>query len=117
MESKTINNDINPIKEVNNKFTDNMRSTIDSLLQSVYKISGINKKIAQVDNKEPDNKFTDNMRSMIDLLLKSVNEISEIDQKIAQIHKKSITRFFSILRHRNSPFHKSLVSVITVCTD
>ena len=64
-----------------------MRSMIDSLLQSVNKISEINKKIAQIDNKEPDNKFADNMRSMIDLLLRSVNKISEINQKIAQIDK------------------------------
>ena len=43
MESKTTNNDINSIKELNNKFTGNMRSMID-LLHSVYKISGIIKK-------------------------------------------------------------------------
>ena len=58
-----INNhkDIDAIKELDNKFTGNMRSMIDLLLQSVYKISEINKKIAQIDNKKPDNKFTDNM--------------------------------------------------------
>ena len=61
MESTTINKDINAIKELDNKFTGNMRSMIDLLLQSVYKISEINKKIAQIDNKKPDNKFTDNM--------------------------------------------------------
>ena len=44
MESTTINKDINAIKELDNKFTDNMRSMIDSLLQSVNKISKINKK-------------------------------------------------------------------------
>ena len=64
-----------------------MRSMIDLLLQSVNKISEINKKIAQIDNKEPDNKFTDNMRSMIDSLLQSVNKVSEINKKIAQIDK------------------------------
>ena len=73
MESKTTNNDINAIKELNNKFTDNMRSMINSLLQPVNKISGINKKIAQIDNK-----FTDKMRFMIDSLLKSINKISDI---------------------------------------
>ena len=61
MESTTINEGINAIKELDNKFTGNMRSMIDLLLQSVYKISEINKKIAQIDNKKPDNKFTDNM--------------------------------------------------------
>ena len=67
-----------------------MRSMIDSLLQSVDKISEINKKIAQIDNKEPDNKFTDNMRSMIDSLLQSVNKISEINKKISQIDKQEL---------------------------
>ena len=76
MESTTTNNDINAIKEVHNKFTDNIKSMIDLWLQSVYKISGINKNIAQSDNK-----FTDNMRSMINLLLKSVNKISRINKK------------------------------------
>ena len=65
-----------------------MRSMIDSLLQSVNKISEINKKIAQIDNKEPDNKFTDNMRSMIDLLLQSVNKVLDINKKISQIDNK-----------------------------
>ena len=88
MESRTINNDINAIKELNNKFTGNMRFVIDSLLQSVNKIFEINKKIAQIDNKIPDNKFTNNMRSIIDSLLKSVNKISEINKKITQINKR-----------------------------
>ena len=44
-EAQSIRNkDINAIKELDNKFTGNMRSMIDLLLQSVYKISGINKK-------------------------------------------------------------------------
>ena len=76
MESKITNNDINAIKELDNKFTGNMRSMTDLLLKSVNKISGINKKIAQIDNK-----FTDNMTSMIDLLLKSVKKISGINKK------------------------------------
>ena len=58
-----------------------MRFMIDLLLQSVHKISEINKKISLVDNKEPDNTFTDNMRYMIDSFLQSVNKISEIDKK------------------------------------
>ena len=53
-----------------------MRSMIDSLLQSVNKISKINKKISLIDGVKADNKFTDNMRFMIDLLLQSVNKIS-----------------------------------------
>ena len=54
---------------------------IDWLLQSNDKISEINKKIAQIDNKEPDNIFTENMRSMTDLLLQSVNKISGINKE------------------------------------
>ena len=61
---------------------------IDSLLKSVNKISEIDQKIAQIDNKGLDNKFTDNMSSMINSLLKSVNKISEINKKIAQIDNK-----------------------------
>ena len=57
MESKTTNTNINAIKELDNKFTGNMRSMIYLLLKSVSKISGIDKKIAQIDNK-----FIDNMR-------------------------------------------------------
>ena len=49
---------------------------LDSLLKSVNKISEINIRISQIDNK-----FTDNMRFMRNLLLKSVNKISEIDKK------------------------------------
>ena len=41
MESKAMDNDINAI---NDKFIDNMRSMINSLLQPVNKISKINKK-------------------------------------------------------------------------
>ena len=51
MESKAINNDITAIKEPDNKFTDNIRSMIDLLLQPVYKISEISKKISQIDKK------------------------------------------------------------------
>ena len=48
-----INKKISQIdnKEPDNKFTDNMRFMIDSLLQSVNKISKINKKIAQIDKR------------------------------------------------------------------
>ena len=68
-----------------------MRSMINLLLKSVNKISGINKKIAQINNKEPDNEFTDNMRSMIYSLLQSVNKVSEINKKIAQTYDKVTT--------------------------
>ena len=54
-----------------------MRSMIGSLLHPVNKISEINTKIAQVDNKKAENKFTDSIRSMIDLLLNIVKKILE----------------------------------------
>ena len=45
-----------------------MRSTLFSLKQSIDKVSEIDRKIAQIDNKEPDNTFTDSMRSMVSSL-------------------------------------------------
>ena len=36
-----------------------------SLSQSINKVSGIDRKISQIDKKEPDTKFIDNIRSMI----------------------------------------------------
>ena len=45
-----------------------MRSMIFSLTQSIDKVSEIDRKISQIDNKEPDNTFTDGMRSMVSSL-------------------------------------------------
>ena len=53
-----------------------MRSVIGSLLQSINKISEIDRKISQIDKKEPDNNFIDNMRSMISSLSLSIDKIS-----------------------------------------
>ena len=39
-----------------------MCSTLFSLTQSIDKVSEIDRKIAQIDNKKPDNTFTDGMR-------------------------------------------------------
>ena len=85
---------IKKISLIDDKFTDYLL-IYDSLLKSVNKISEINKKITQIDDKSLnkiseidkkilliDNKFTDNMRFMIDSLLKSVNKISGINKKI-----------------------------------
>ena len=70
-------------KEPKNKFIDNMRSMMASLLQFIDKVSEIDKKIMQIDKREPENKFTTNMRSKISSLLQSINKISEIDKKIS----------------------------------
>ena len=51
-------------KEQENKFIDNMRSIMTSLLQNINEISEIDRKISQIDKKEPHNKFIDSMRSM-----------------------------------------------------
>ena len=67
-----------------------MRSMIDSLLQSVNKISEIDRKISLIDRMEAENKFTDNMRSTIDSSLQSVNNISEINKIIPQIDKEEL---------------------------
>ena len=52
-----------------------MRSITSSLLQSINKVSEIDKKIAQIDEKEHDNKFEDSMRYMINSLIQSINKI------------------------------------------
>ena len=52
-------------KEQENKFIDNMRSIMTSLLQNINEISEIDRKISQIDKKELDNKFIDSMRSMM----------------------------------------------------
>ena len=46
-------------KKEHTEFIDNMGSMTSSLLQSINKVSEINKKIAQIDKKEHDNKFED----------------------------------------------------------
>ena len=42
-----------------------MRSMIDSLSQSIDKVSEIDRKIVRIDKKEQENKFIDSMRSMM----------------------------------------------------
>ena len=74
-----------------------MRSMIESLTQSINKISQIKKKIAQIDKKEPKNTFADNMRSMI-------ASISKIDKKI--LPAELINKFHNIYQFRNKDFNK-----------
>ena len=72
-------------KQLENKLTDSMRSIIGPLLQSIDKVSVIDKKISQIDKKEPENKFTDSMKTMMSSLSQSIDKISEINKKISQI--------------------------------
>ena len=72
-----------------------MRSTLSSLKQSVDKVSEIDRKIAQIDNKEPDNTFADSMRSMVLSLSQSLDKISKIDNDISKIDNKSTTNMRS----------------------
>ena len=59
-----------------------MRSTTDSLSQSINKVSEIDQNIPQIDKKEPKNKFIDNMKSKIVSLSQSINnKTSQIDKK------------------------------------
>ena len=58
-----------------------MRSMLTSLSLSIDKISGIDKKIMQIDKKEQENKFIDNIRSMMSSLSLSIDKTSEIDKK------------------------------------
>ena len=71
-------------------YQDNMRSMTILLLQSIDKVSEIDRKTSQIDKKEQENKFIDNMRPMTDLLLRSIDKVSDIDKKISQIDKKEI---------------------------
>ena len=71
-----------------------MRSTTDSLSQSIDEVSKIDREISQIDEKESKNKFIDNMRSMVFSLTQSINKISEINNKISQIDKKEPDNMF-----------------------
>ena len=71
-------------KKPKNKIVDTMRSMTDSLLQSINKISEIDRKILQK------NKFIDKMRSMMTSLPQSINNISEIDKKYHKLIKKNL---------------------------
>ena len=111
-------------KEPDNKFIDTMRSMMDSLWQSINKISQIDrkisqsskksqsidkvskidKKISQIDKKETENKFTDSMRSMINSLSQSIDKVSEIDNKIS--HAALIEKFFNTYQLYNKDLNK-----------
>ena len=84
-----------------------MRSMIFSLAHSIDKVSGIDRKIAQIDNKEPDNTFTDDMRSMVSSLLQSLDKISKIDNDISKIDNK----FTSNMRPMTSSLSQSIDKV------
>ena len=64
-----------------------MLSMIFPLAQSIDKVSEIDRKIAQIDNKELDT-FTDGMRSMMSSLSQSLDKISKIDNDISKIDNK-----------------------------
>ena len=71
-------------KKPKNKIVDTMRSMTDSLLQSINKISEIDRKILQK------NKLIDIMRSMMTSLSQSINKISDIDRKISHLIKGNL---------------------------
>ena len=68
-------------KEHDNKFEDSMRSMINSLIQSINKISQIDEKIMKIDRKEQENSSVDSMRSIVSSLSQSIDKVSEIDKK------------------------------------
>ena len=70
-----------------NKFKDNMRSTMASLSQ-LKRYQRLTEKYHKLIKKETDNKFIDNVRSMMTSLSLSIDKISEINNKISQIDKK-----------------------------
>ena len=82
-----------------------MRSMIFSLTQYIDKVSEIDRKIAQIDNKEPDNTFTDGMGSMVSSLSQSLDKISKIDNDISKIDNK----FTSNMSQRYLRYHNLLI--------
>ena len=72
-------------KEHDNNFENNVRSMINSILQSINKISWTDQKITKIDKKEQENNSVDNMRSLVSSLSQSVDKVSEIDNKISYI--------------------------------
>ena len=58
---------------------------VNSLLQSINKISETDNKISQIDKKEQENNSVDNMRSLVSSLSQSIDKVSEIDHKISYI--------------------------------
>ena len=78
-----------------------------SLTQSIDKVSEIDRKILQIDNKEPDNTFTDGMRSMVSSLSQSLDKISKIGNDISKIDDK----FTSNMRPMISSLSQSIDEV------
>ena len=93
-----------------------MRSMIDSLSQSIDKVSEIDTKIVRIDKKEQENKFIDSMRSMMASLPQPIDEVSEIDKKISyaalierfpntyQLCNKDLNKFALLLRKGVYPY-------------
>ena len=76
-----------------------MRFIIDSLSQSINKISKIDNDISEIDNK-----FTGNMRPMISSLSQSIDKISEINNKISQ--DELIKKFLNTYQLCNKDLNK-----------
>ena len=89
---------------------------MDSLSQSINKVSEIDKKIMWIDEKEPENKFIDNIRSMMASLPLPIHKVSEIDRKIShaaliekfpntyQLSNKDLNKFALLLRRDVYPY-------------
>ena len=86
-------------KEPDNTFTDDMRSMVSSLSQSLDKISKIDNDISKMDNKS-----TSNMRSMVSSLSQSINKVSKINNKIS--YDKLIKKFSNTYQLCNNNHNK-----------
>ena len=77
-----------------------MKSMISSLSLSIDKISEIDRKISQIDEKEPENKYADNTRSMISSLSLSIDTISKINNNIsnAALIENSLTHISYVIK-------------------
>ena len=89
---------------------------INSILQSINKISWTDQKITKIDKKEQENNSVDNMRSLVSSLSQSVDKVSEIDNKISyipliekfpntyQLCNKDLNKFYLLLRKGVYPY-------------
>ena len=89
---------------------------VNSLLQSINKISETDNKISQIDKKEQENNSMDNMRSLVSSLSQSIDKVSEIDHKISyiplikkfpntyQLCNKDLNKFELLLRKGVYPY-------------
>ena len=77
---------------------------INSLSQSINKISHIDEKIMKNDKKEQDNNSVDSMRLMVSSLSRSIDKVSEFDKKTS--YASLIEKFHNTYQLCNNDLNK-----------